>query len=464
MKRLIHTPPERSDLITSIDRCLEIIAPEFIQGTVGYDLPGLMDESILDHKGRYLHWDDIKNKYQKHDVALAKWSIIKMARQPFFAAAFGYRCDYIATPNLLRVISLIDRRCTTAGLSELIEAYRLTDESIVDFSDEESIASSQLEGAATTRAIAKKMLQTDRRPRTEGEKMIACNQRLMSKAWLNRHEEMSIELLLDFHREATSDIDDKTYRPGQFRTTDDVHVADSLGNVIHTPPPAEEIKSYLRSLMNWANTHHEKETRWKHYMHPMIKAIILHFYIGYIHPFYDGNGRVARALCYWMLFKAGYSAFRYISISKLLKDAPKEYVRAYLRTETDDMDMTYFIEYQSRIIERAVNELITHIETSSLRINELRAWMAETGIMARLNNLQMNLINTIIYFPEREHTVSNTMEKYGVARKTALSALESLVTSGVMTKSGGSGRTPAIYTGRKSQEKLRTGLLNLLRS
>ncbi|EJA4992625.1 Fic family protein, partial [Salmonella enterica] len=268
----------------------------------------------------------------------------------------------------------------------------------------------------------------------------------------------------DFHREATSDIDDKTYRPGQFRTTDDVHVADSLGNVIHTPPPAEEIKSYLRSLMNWANTHHEKETRWKHYMHPMIKAIILHFYIGYIHPFYDGNGRVARALCYWMLFKAGYSAFRYISISKLLKDAPKEYVRAYLRTETDDMDMTYFIEYQSRIIERAVNELITHIETSSLRINELRAWMAETGIMARLNNLQMNLINTIIYFPEREHTVSNTMEKYGVARKTALSALESLVTSGVMTKSGGSGRTPAIYTGRKSQEKLRTGLLNLLRS
>ncbi|EKP2071606.1 hypothetical protein OFY30_005337, partial [Salmonella enterica] len=144
---------------------LEIIDPEFIQGTVGYDLPGLMDESILDHKGRYLHWDDIKNKYQKHDVALAKWSIIKMARQPFFAAAFGYRCDYIATPNLLRVISLIDRRCTTAGLSELIEAYRLTDESIVDFSDEESIASSQLEGAATTRAIAKKMLQTDRRPR-----------------------------------------------------------------------------------------------------------------------------------------------------------------------------------------------------------------------------------------------------------------------------------------------------------
>ncbi|EJA4992670.1 hypothetical protein MVA34_005014, partial [Salmonella enterica] len=76
MKRLIHTPPERSDLITSIDRCLEIIDPEFIQGTVGYDLPGLMDESILDHKGRYLHWDDIKNKYQKHDVALAKWSII----------------------------------------------------------------------------------------------------------------------------------------------------------------------------------------------------------------------------------------------------------------------------------------------------------------------------------------------------------------------------------------------------
>lgn len=463
MKSLIYIPPKRSELINDLNQCLNILDPEFREGIAGYNIPGLTDDAILDHKGRYLHWDDIKNRHQEYKTALAKWSIIKIARKPFFAPAFGYGVSYIATPNLTRIASLVDQRCTTAGLNALIATYRVTDESILDFADEESIASSQLEGAATTRVIAKKMLRDGRKPRTEGEQMIICNRRLMNMAWTHRHDSMSLDLLLDFHREATTGIDDKNYHPGELRTTDDVWVGDDMGNIIHHPPKATEVEEYLRSLMMWANMPHEKETAWKRYMHPMTKAIILHFYIGYIHPFYDGNGRVARALCYWMLFRTGYSAFRYISISKLLKEAPKEYARAYLRTETDDMDLTYFIEYQSRIIERAVNDLVAHVETSAFRLQELRSWMAETGLLAQLSDLQMSIVTSVIYFPEREHTIKSVTEKYGVARSTAQVALESLVNAGIMTKAGGSGRTPATYTGRKSPEKLKAGLLNLQR-
>ncbi|WEJ88470.1 MAG: Fic family protein [Klebsiella huaxiensis] len=463
MKSLIHIPPKRGELINDLNQCLSILDPEYREGIAGYNIPGVIDDAILDYKGRYLHWDDIKNRHQEYRVALAKWSIIKIARKPFFAPAFGYGVNYIATPNLTRIASLVDQRCTTAGLDALIAAYRVTEESILDFTDEESIASSQLEGAATTRVIAKKMLRDGRMPRTEGEQMILCNRRLMNMAWDHRYEDMSIALLLDFHQAATSGIDDKNYSPGELRTTDDVWVGDDMGNIIHRPPKAAEVAESLHSLLAWANESHEKETAWKRYMHPLTKAIILHFYIGYIHPFYDGNGRVARALCYWMLFKTGYSAFRYISISKLLKEAPKEYARAYLRTETDDMDLTYFIEYQSRIIERAVNDLVVHIETSAFRLQELRTWMVETGLLARLSDLQMSIVTSVIYFPDREHTIKGVTEKYGIARSTAQSALESLVKAGVMTKTGGSGRLPATYIGRKSPEKLKAGLLKLQR-
>lgn len=463
LKNLIHTPPPVSELIKDPVKCLEIIDPEVKDGTALYNIPGYLDQVVLDAKGRYLHWDDLKNKHQSYELALAKWSIIKMARQPWYSPAFGSPLGYIATPNMQRIISLVDRRCTDAGLTDLLSNYQISEDSLADFSDEESIASSQLEGAATTRAVAKKMLRDGRRPRTESEQMILCNRRLMDMAWLHRHDDMTPELLLDFHREATTGVDDVSYHPGETRTTDDVWVGDDFGNIIHRPPEASKVNNLLRILVAWANIRHEKETAWKSYIHPLLKAVILHFNIGYIHPFYDGNGRVARAMSYWMLFRAGYSAFRYISISKLLKEAPKEYARAYLRTETDDMDLTYFMEYQLRIIERAVSDLIGHVDNSAMRLQELRAWMMEKGLMTSLTPTQMSIITSIIYFPEREHTVKGCVERLGISRATAQGVLEQLAHAGVMNKSGGSGRTPATYTGRRSPEKLKAGILNLLR-
>lgn len=80
----------------------------------------------------------------------------------------------------------------------------------------------------------------------------------------------------------------------------------------------------------------------------------LHFAMGYEHPFRDGNGRVARVLFYWFMFKHEFAAFRYIAISLLLRNAPVKYGRSYLHTEADELDLTYFIEFQCAVILRAV--------------------------------------------------------------------------------------------------------------
>ena len=66
--------------------------------------------------------------------------------------------------------------------------------------------------------------------------------------------------------------------------------------------------------------------------------------MGYEHPFRDGNGRVARALFYWFMLKSEYTLFKFVSISKLLKEKPKEYGMSYMYTEKDSNDLM-FSEY-----------------------------------------------------------------------------------------------------------------------
>lgn len=73
---------------------------------------------------------------------------------------------------------------------------------------------------------------------------------------------------------------------------------------MHQPPPVAGLSERIGQLCDWINTDHTDGLS-KAYMHRLIKAIILHFAIGYEHPFHDGNGRVARSLFYWFMFKKG---------------------------------------------------------------------------------------------------------------------------------------------------------------
>ena len=83
----------------------------------------------------------------------------------------------------------------------------------------------------------------------------------------------------------------------------------------------------------------------KPFIHPVVKASIIHFQIGYIHPFMDGNGRTARALFYWFLVKKEYTLIKNISISRAILNSRIQYDKAFLKTENDNNDMTYFINY-----------------------------------------------------------------------------------------------------------------------
>ncbi|WP_226664310.1 Fic family protein [Microbulbifer aggregans] len=390
--------------------------------------------SPLDAKGRYLHYDQVKRRLKAHlDPALI-WSVIKSSRNRQLRSIISLgkpkqACRFFLSPTIQRAISETDRNTTLAHLewmSAQIGELKHFEYLKNDLEEDEAISSSQLEGAATTTVAAKEMLKRKRKPRSIDERMILGNFKMMRFAWEKRREPLSLELILELHAIGTEGINDDEYFPGILRNTNDVRVVDGEGEVVHQPPPFEGLEERLGMLSDWANqSHHDAET--KNYVHPLVKAIILHFAIGYEHPFRDGNGRVARSLFYWYMFKHEFAAFRYIAISVLLKSAPIKYGKSYLYTETDDMDLTYFIEYQCEVIIRAIAAFSSAFEHALLEIESFNKWLWESGLYRKLDQRQQMIFQIARARLATRFTAKSVMENLGCSYNTAAGTLNGLV-------------------------------------
>jgi Fic family protein len=335
----------------------------------------------------------------------------------------------VLTPLAQKAISAVDRQATTAALEYMTSqigerahfSYLLN-----DLLEDEAISSSQLEGAATTTRVAKDMLKRHRLPRTPDERMVIGNFRMMNFAWEKRHEPLSVELITALHRVGVAGIDDAQYSPGYLRVNDDVVVQDGQGDTVHVPPPAAGLDSRLRTLSKWINQSHNDPHR-VDYLHPLIKGIALHFSLGYEHPFRDGNGRVARALFYWFMFKNDFSAFRYIAISILLRNAPVKYGRSYLNTEADDLDLTYFIDFQCAVVLRAVSSFTEAYRKSLVNAECFDRWLSESGFFDRLTERQRTVYQVAKSGVAKEFTAVNVKENLGCSYRTAAATLNGLV-------------------------------------
>lgn len=397
--------------------------------------------SPMDKKGRYLPYDELRHRIDSNLDHKLVWSLVKSSRDRQKAKLIDLgdaksHCHYFLTPLIQKAISEVDRNTTTASLewisSKIGEGSQI-EYLLNDLIEDESISSSQLEGAATTTRVAKEMLKRNRKPRSEDEKMIVGNYKLMIFAWENRDKPLNLELLREMHKIGVEGIDDDTYAPGNFRKTNDVHVVNFDGEVVHTPPPFDTLKMRLREIAKWANEDHDESDNIS-YVHPLIKAITLHFTIGYEHPFQDGNGRVARALFYWYMFKKDFASFRYIAISVLLKKSPSKYGKSYLYTETDQMDLTYFIEHQSSVIIRAIQKFKDAYKKAAVDIEKFNKWLFESGLYKKLTDKQRTVFQVAKNGATETFTIRNVEKNLGCSYNTAASVLNGLVDLGLFSK------------------------------
>ena len=197
--------------------------------------------------------------------------------------------------------------------------------------------------------------------------------------------------------------------------------------MLHQPPHFEQIEQRLQKLCDFANSVHSGEGG-EAFIDPIAKAIILHFMIGYEHPFADGNGRTARAIFYWSMLSNGFEFFEYLSISKLLKTAPVKYGMAYLYTEIDESDLTYFLYYQADIILRSMDELFSYLEERSLEFEEVVGLLENSKLSDKLNFIQKNIVKKAMNNPGRLFTVKEIANHYDVSENTARKYLKELVT------------------------------------
>lgn len=383
---------------------------------------------------KYLHWDDLRRRKPPGDLTLDEWWFgVKMNRISQFRGIplndlDGRPFVFVATDYMQAIQRDID--LYAGGKIEVpdpITNPHTRDRYYISSLMEEAITSSQLEGAAVTRPIAKEMLRTNRKPVSVDERMILNNYTTMRAIERFKEEPLSKELILEIHRLITDRTLDNPSCAGRFRTEEErVDVSDSLtGEIAHVPPPANELEARIETLCQFAN----ENDGGARFIHPVIRSIILHFWLAYDHPFVDGNGRVARALFYWSMLRYDYWLFGYVSISTILRKAPAKYSRAFLLTETDDNDLTYFIHYNLGVIQRAINELFTYVKAQTEEIHEVERLL---GRLDALNRRQKALISHALRHPYAEYTYKSHRESHGVSNQTARTDILGMVDAGLL--------------------------------
>lgn len=387
----------------------------------------------VDRRGRYLHWDEARNRTPPDGLSAAEWwAAMRFARNAIarplpLLAKDGAPFVFSNVDPVQRAVHEVDKQAGgQIGARGAIPADRTP--YLVSSLTEEAITSSQLEGATTTRKEAKRLLASGRPPRDLSELMIVNNYKAMMRAKEMVDSPLRPADVLDLHRIVTEGTLEDPRDAGRLQEEGDerIGVYSHDDTLVHAPPPAHELPERLDALCHFANG-----KTGEGFVHPVVRAILLHFALSYDHPFSDGNGRTARALFYWSMLDSGYWLAEYVSISSVLKKAPSQYTRSFLHTETDGNDVTYFVLYQLTILLRAIEELGEYLQRRIADTQKIEAMARGTNL---LNHRQLDVVRGALHDPGEPVTIAEHRGRHDVTTQTSRTDLLGLEDLGLFEK------------------------------
>jgi len=391
-------------------------------------VPSILDKIDDD----YLHWS--KAKYYAAHAGVTStelWTFIKYRRsayREFIPILEEQSFTYSYTPSFQEKIFNIEQLVARINKSMDLGHDELMNHYFIDGLIEEAIATSQFEGAQTKRTVAKEMLQTARSPKNHHEHMIK-NAYETSKRLFADPSKMTISTLVNIHNQLIQHTHTDIKADDFDIRTSGVEITDPHNKILFRPTDnGPQIQSSMARLVNFLND----ESKGRHFIHPLIKAIVVHFWIAYIHPFYDGNGRTARMLFYWSLSRyEGYELFKYVPISTTLSKRRKDYENSYLFTEHDENDLNYFIHFNLNLILSALVSFEKHLKNTQTKLLKTKDQLNHH----KLNLRQLSLVNHAIRHPNSRYTIYSHQESHQITRITATSDLRELVLKGILVES-----------------------------
>lgn len=220
---------------------------------------------------------------------------------------------------------------------------------------DEAYFSSIIEGAYSTREQARSLIESGREPSDKDERMILNNYNALKFVLDNLESPVTEDMIIRIGQILTqgTEVENlKGYRD------DKVYVLSHTGETVYTAPDVKYIKPMMEELIEYINDRRR---------HPIERAVIAHIYFVTVHPFFDGNGRTARALTYLILLKAGYDFFRFVPISGILSEERGRYYKAIKASQDTDngFDMTYFTNYYTALLAKTVESVGNRLNAMS---------------------------------------------------------------------------------------------------
>lgn len=313
---------------------------------------------------------------------------------------------------------------------------------------EEAISSSQMEGAATTRRVAKEMLRKNLAPRDRSQRMILNNYQTIQFIAENKNQPLTKARLLQIHALMTADTMDDQSMSGRLRDNDDVVVGNQItGEVVHRPPSHVTLDRFVEDLCLFFNSSDSDI-----FIHPIIRALVVHFLVAYYHPFADGNGRTARALFYWYMLKEDYWLTQYLSISRIIYKTKSKYEKSFLYTENDGNDIGYFITYNLDVLSKAFDELKCYLKKKQEEQRRKDRFMHIGDVSPQ----QAEIIR--MFYDEGDITIQakDIAARFGVSRVAAKGYLDGLAIRGILKKIKLDGRTQGFIRSDNFDELIST--------
>lgn len=321
------------------------------------------------------------------------------------------------------------------GKAELL-GFELKDEANLETLTQDVVQSSEIEGEILNPEQVRSSIATRLGLKDSGlqhsDRHIEGVVEMMLNATQNNDKTLNKERLFAWHAALFPTGRSGMYKieVAQWRSGDMQVVSGAMGKekVHYEAPKAELLEKEMKQFISWFN----KDSN----LDPILKAAIAHLWFVTVHPFDDGNGRIARAITDMQLSKADGVNQRFYSMSAQIMNERKSYYKVLERTQKGDLDITEWIVWFLGCLKNAIRSSNTVIDKV---VKKHQFWIQHAGLIS--NERQLKILNKLMFNFEGNLTTSKWAKMTGTSQDTALRDITDLVNKGILLKASSGGRS-----------------------